>query len=72
MSNTYRGCLSNVYDRFEHPTDHFLDNVRHCDGDVISATKVREAYKLEDWKTIARLCPESTVECLKKLKNESV
>ncbi len=45
---------------------------KQIDGDVISATKVREAYKLEDWKTIARLCPESTVEWLKKLKNEVV
>ncbi|WP_051688615.1 adenylyltransferase/cytidyltransferase family protein [Butyrivibrio sp. AE2032] len=31
---SYRGCLSGVYDNIDVPTEHFLDNVRHCDGVV--------------------------------------
>ena len=45
---------------------------KQIDGEVVSATKVREAYKLDDWETVGRLCPESTVECLKKLKIENI
>ena len=32
--NSYRGGLSEAYLRCENPTSHFLDNARHCDGEI--------------------------------------
>ena len=36
------------------------------DNKAISASKVRECLKKQDWETIGRLVPESTVQCLYK------
>ncbi len=38
---SYRGCLSDVYKNIDNPTEHFLDNVRHCDGVVNKAVAKR-------------------------------
>lgn len=38
---SYRGNLSDVYNGINNPTEHFLDNVRHCDGVVNKAVAKR-------------------------------
>ena len=45
---SYRGCLSDVYKDIENPTQHFLDNVRHCDGVVNKAVADRIWIDLKD------------------------
>ncbi|WP_051688616.1 adenylyltransferase/cytidyltransferase family protein [Butyrivibrio sp. AE2032] len=45
---SWRGSLSSVYDSISDPSDHFLDNVRHCDGVVNKAVAERIWKDLEE------------------------
>lgn len=48
-----------------------IPRLKSEDEDVISATKVRELYKQEDYKELEKYCPEYTIKYLKKIHHKN-